>query len=114
MKDTAEESKLRKRMDDLHKEIDVMKDNFRLSEINLDYIRKELLTPDFMSKYTKYSTFDELVKSGNFTIENEIQFKVLTDTSQWNKHISENTSFKDWNEMLRTAVLERATRKLKV
>lgn len=113
MKENAEEAKLKKRMDDLHKEIGVMKNNFRLTDINLDYMQKELLTRDFMSKYTKYSTFDELIESGNFTIENEIQFKVLTDTSQWNKHISENTSFKDWNEMLRTAVLERATRKLK-
>lgn len=113
MKENAEESKIKKRMDDLHKDIGEMKNNFRLTDINLDYIQKELLTPDFMSKYTEYSTFDEFVESGKFTIENEIQFKVLTDTSQWNQHIIENTSFKDWNEMLRTAVLERATRKLK-
>ena len=43
MKAETEKSKLRKRMDDLHKDIDIMKgDKFRLTEINLDYIRKEL------------------------------------------------------------------------
>jgi hypothetical protein len=31
---------------------------------------------------------------------------------EWNKYIENNSDFKNWNEMLRTAVLERATRKL--
>ena len=54
----VDESKLRKRMKDLHKEIDVMKgDKFRLTEINLDYIKKELFTPDFMENTHKFSKF---------------------------------------------------------
>lgn len=112
MKDDPEESKIKKRMDDLHNEIDIMKEKFRLTDMNFNYIQKELLTSNFMNENTKFANFEELLKSGNFKVENDIQFKVLQDTDKWNNFIQENTSFKNWNDMLRAAVLERATRKL--
>jgi len=113
MKSEADELKLRKRMDNLHKNIDIMKgDKFRLTNINLDYIKKELLTPSFMEKHTKFSSFDMLIKSSEFKIENELEFKDTSDSTGWDEYIIKNTEFKNWNEMLRVAVLERATRKL--
>jgi hypothetical protein len=113
MNSEADESKLRKRMDDLHKDIDIMKDKkFRLTEINMDYIKKELLVPVFMEKHTNFSSFEKMIKSTNFKIDNEIEFRDATDTIEWNENIENNSDFKNWNEMLRTAVLERATRKL--
>jgi hypothetical protein len=113
MKAETEKSKLRKRMDDLHKDIDIMKgDKFRLTEINLDYIRKELLNPDFMEKHTDFSSFDKMITSSSFKIENEIEFRDARDTVEWNEVVVKTTEFKNWKEMLRTSVLERATRKL--
>jgi hypothetical protein len=113
MKFEADESKLRKRMDDLHKNIDIMKgDKFRITDINLDYIKKELLTPIFMEKHTKFSSFDMMIKSSEFKIENELEFKDASNSTKWNEYIIKSTEFKNWNEMLRIAVLERATRKL--
>jgi hypothetical protein len=113
MKSEADESKLRKRMDDLHKNIDIMKgDKFRITDINLDYIKKELLTPIFMEKHTKFSSFDMMIKSSEFKIENELEFKDASNSTKWNEYIIKSTEFKNWNEMLRIAVLERATRKL--
>ena len=113
LKPEADESKLRKRMDDLHKNIDIMKgEKFRLTDINLDYIKKELLTPDFMEKHTKFSSFDMMIKSSEFKIENELEFKDTANSTKWNEYIIKNTEFKNWNELLRIAVLERATRKL--
>ena len=113
MNSEADESKLRKRMDDLHKDIDIMKDKkFRLTEINMDYIKKELLVPAFMEQHTNFSSFEKMIKSTNFKIDNEIEFRDATDTIEWNENIENNSDFKNWNEMLRTAVLERATRKL--
>ena len=113
MKSEADELKLRKRMDNLHKNIDIMKgDKFRLTNINLDYIKKELLTPSFMEKHTKFSSFDMLIKSSEFKIENELEFKDASDSTKWDEYVIKNTEFKNWNEMLRVAVLERATRKL--
>lgn len=111
----ADESKLRKRMKELHKEIDVMNDNkFRLSEINLDYIKNELFTPDFMKTHTDFSSFEKMIGSTSFKIENEIEFGDITNTIEWNQYIEKHTEFKNWNEMLRTSVIERATRKLMV
>jgi hypothetical protein len=113
MKSEADESKLRKRMDDLHKNIDIMKgDKFRITNINLDYIKKELLTPILMEKHTKFSSFDMMIKSSEFKIENELEFKDASNSTKWNEYIIKSTEFKNWNEMLRIAVLERATRKL--
>jgi hypothetical protein len=114
MKSEADESKLRKRMDDLHKNIDVMKGNkFRLTDINLDYIKKELLTPNFMIKHTKFSSFEMMMESSEFKIENDLEFKDASNSPIWNEYIINCTEFKNWNEMLRIAVIERATRKLK-
>jgi hypothetical protein len=113
MKSEADESKLRKRMDDLHKNIDIMKgDKFRLTDINFDYIKKEILIPDFMIKHTKFPSFDIMIKSSEFKIENELEFKDALNSTKWDEYIVKSTEFKDWNEMLRIAVLERATRKL--
>ncbi len=115
MKDETNGSQLKKRMENLHKNIDEMKgDKFRISEINLDYIKKELLNPDFMEKNTDFPSFEAMIQSGSFKVENEIEFEDITNTIKWNKHIVKNTSFKSWKEMLRIAVLERATSKLKL
>jgi hypothetical protein len=109
----AEESKLRKRMDNLHKDIDIMKgDKFRLTDINLDYIKKELFIQDFMEKHTNFSSFDKMIRSSEFKIENELEFKDASNSARWNEYVVKNTDFKDWDEMLRTSVIERATRKL--
>jgi hypothetical protein len=111
----ADESKLLKRMKDLHKEIDAMNDDkFRLSEINLDYIKNELFTSDFMKTHTDFPSFEKMIGSTSFKIENEIEFRDATDTAEWNQCIMKHTEFKNWNEMLRTSVIERATRKLMV
>ena len=115
MKPDTEDSKVKKRLDNIHKDIDVMKDDkFRLTEINLDYIKKELLTPDFMEKHTDFTTFDKMVESSDFKIDNEIEFKDATETVEWNDHVMKSSNFKNWKEMLRTSVIERASRKLTI
>jgi hypothetical protein len=113
MKPETEESKLKKRLDDLHKDIDIMKgDKFRLNEINLDYIKMELFTPEFMEKYTIFSSFDNMITTSGFKIENELEFKDASATAEWNAYVNNNTEFEDWSDMLRTSIFERATRKL--
>jgi hypothetical protein len=113
MKPETKESKLKKRLDDLHKDIDIMKgDKFRLNEINLDYIKMELFTSEFMEKYTIFSSFDNMITTSGFKIENELEFKDASATAEWNAYVNNNTEFKDWSDMLRTSIFERATRKL--
>lgn len=113
MKPETNDVYLKKRLENIHRDIDPMKgEKFRISEINLDYIQNELMTQDFMEKHTKFSNFSEMARSGNFKIENEIEFKDVVESEKWNIHIVENSDFKDWNGMLTTAVIERASRKL--
>ena len=113
MKPETNDTKLRKRLENIHRDIDPMKnEKFRLSEINMDYIQNELLTQDFMEKHTVFKDFSEMARSGNFKIENEIEFKDVIESEEWNAHVVENSDFKDWNGMLTTAVIERASRKL--
>ena len=57
-------------------------------------------------------SFDIKIKSSEFKIENELEFKDASDSTKWDEYVIKNTEFKNWNEMLRVAVLERATRKL--
>jgi hypothetical protein len=113
MKPETDNLNIKKRLENIHNDIDPMKtEKFRLSEINYDYIQKELLTPDFMEKHTEFRNFSEMIRSSDFKIENEIEFKDVIETEKWNLLVAKNSDFKDWNEMLRTAVIERATRKL--
>jgi len=113
MKPETNDVHLKKRLENIHRDIDPMKDEkFRLSEINMDYIQNELLTQDFMEKHTKFSNLSEMAKSGNFRVENEIEFKDVIESEKWNIYVVENSDFKDWNGMLTSAVIERASRKL--
>ena len=115
MKPETDDFNLKKRLENIHKDIDPMKtEKFRLSEINYDYVQNELLTPDFMEKHTEFKNFSEMAKSSDFKIENEIEFKDAIETENWNLLVKENSDFNDWNEMLRAAVIERATRKLAI
>ena len=83
MESETNEFKLKKRMDDIHKNIDNMKgDKFRLTDINLDYIKKELLTPIFMEKHTKFSSFDMMISSSEFKIENELNLRYSSNSIQ--------------------------------
>lgn len=115
MKPENDDFNLKKRLENIHKDIDPMKtEKFRLSEINYDYVQNELLTPDFMEKHTEFKNFSEMVRSSDFKIENEIEFRDAIETEKWNLLVKENSDFHDWNEMLRVAVIDRATRKLTI
>jgi hypothetical protein len=75
----------------------------------------ELLNPNFMEKHTKAKDFEDFVlKSGlvdqGQPITPEV-FKALPD-EEWDKYISEQTSFSSWDDMLGKAGAERIKKKL--
>jgi hypothetical protein len=58
MNSEADESKLRKRMDDLHKDIDIMKgEKFRLTDIKYGLYQKRTFNPYFYGKAHKFFKF---------------------------------------------------------
>lgn len=71
----------------------------------------ELFTEDFMSKYTNFSSFDELLKAGNFIVNSTEDFKAIPD-DEFDKHIRSVTKFSSWKEMLEKASAEWVEKKL--
>ena len=38
-----------------------------------------------MEKHTKFSSFDTMIKSSEFKIENELEFKDVSNSTKWNE-----------------------------
>ena len=53
----------------------------------------------FMRKYTNYKTFSKFLTGGKFNITCQKDFEELPEDLM-DKHVSKNTQFKTWQEML--------------
>ena len=53
----------------------------------------------FMRKYTNYKTFAKFLTGGKFNITCQKDFEELQEDLM-DKHVSKNTQFKTWQEML--------------
>lgn len=71
----------------------------------------ELFTFDFMMKYTSFTSFDELLEAGGFVVNGPEDFKAIPD-DVFDQHISKNTQFDSWQDMLGKAGTEYAMRKI--
>lgn len=77
------------------------------STVTLD----DLFTQNFMRKYTNYSSIDELFEAGNFIVNSQEDFDNLSD-SKLDLHISQNTKFNTFQDMLDEAGAEYALKQL--
>ncbi|CZR97687.1 hypothetical protein CDFC105_73435 [Clostridioides difficile] len=59
----------------------------------------------FMTKYTNFTSFDELLKSGNYNVNSSRDFEAIPK-DEFDIYISKNTKFSTWNKMLSTATEE--------
>lgn len=71
----------------------------------------DLFTKSFMNKYTNYSSFDELLESGNFIVNSQEDFDNIPD-SELDLHISQNTKFNTFQDMLDEAGADYALKQL--
>lgn len=71
----------------------------------------ELFTVSFMTKYTSFSTMDELLKAGGFNVESQEDFEAIPD-AEFDRHIAATTKFKSWEDMLSEATSQYAAKKL--
>lgn len=105
--------KIQKRISEIHETLEIIKEaNFMITDVNLIFIKNELLIPDFMKENTDFSSFDEMLDHSSFKIKNEIEFELYTETEEWDHFVAINTMFQGWIEMLKAAVLDRAMRKM--
>lgn len=66
---------------------------------------KDLFTPTFMTTYTDFADFNELLIVGKFKVTSLEEFMALLDT-KFDVFINEKTKFQNWEEMQSTAVAD--------
>lgn len=71
----------------------------------------ELFPASFMREYTSFSSMDELLDAGGFKVESQEDFEAIPDM-KFDKHISANTKFKSWEDMIGEATSQYAAKKL--
>jgi len=65
----------------------------------------DLFTPTFMSTYTQFANFGELLVVGKFKVNSLEEFMALLN-KDFDKFIKKTTKFKNWEEMQSTAVAD--------
>lgn len=96
---------------------DVLK---RINKLNLE-VEKDLsggismdilLNPEFMEKYTKFASFDDMLDKSGFVIKTQEDFQKIPDYI-WDDYIKGNTDFQTWDELQRQAAEEYTVMKFK-
>jgi hypothetical protein len=97
--------------DELIKELEGLEQ--RAKDLNGTHELKfeEILTSEFMNKYTDYFSINEMLDASGFKIESNEDFdKIPVD--KLDEFIKEHTRFPSWEEMIGTAGEEFVVRKL--
>ena len=63
---------------------------------------EEILTPDFVSSYSKYASIDSFFEAGGFNFESQEEFEHVPD-EELDAHVQATTNFGSWDEMLTEA-----------
>lgn len=71
----------------------------------------ELFDNSFMIQYTKFNSFDEFLKAGNFNVESNEDFEAIPE-NELDQHVANNSNFEDWQDMLDTAGTEYFSKQL--
>lgn len=98
-------------LDDLQKELFKIQKNIKEVSNKKTLSLSELFTTSFMSKYTNFSTFDNFLKAGNFTVNSQEDFEAIPD-EEMDIHVGTLTSFSSWEDMLEKATEEYLVKKL--
>ena len=67
----------------------------------------ELFTNSFMTEYTSFNSFDELLDAGGFVVNTSADFKAIPD-DVFDQHIAMHTQFNSWQDMMTQAGKEYA------
>ncbi len=78
---------------------------------NQNVLIPELLTPEFLSRCSRFLSADEMFEASGFKIDSAEDFASIPD-SEWDSFIRTNTSFASWEAMLGEAGGEWAARRL--
>lgn len=71
----------------------------------------EIFTPEFMMMYTNFDSFDEMLESSQWTVENQKDFEAIPE-SDFDEYVNEHTEFPSWEVMYQTGAEKYFERKL--
>lgn len=83
----------------------------KVEALNNQVSFNDLFTPQFMSKYTNYTSFDELLVAGGYIVNSPDDFKAIPD-DEFDSHIANTTKFSSWEDMKNVATKEYVQRQL--
>lgn len=66
---------------------------------------KDLFTPAFMTTYTDFANFSELLVVGKYNVNSFEEFMALLD-KEFDEFVKKTTKFQSWEEMQSTAVAD--------
>ena len=73
----------------------------------------ELLDPEFMTKHTCFSSFQDMLDYSDYSLKTPEDFKAILD-APWDAFISANSTFANCHEMLEAAQIEWTKRQLRL
>jgi hypothetical protein len=85
--------------DELQRKLQNMADNLREIEGTKEVPMNEVLTPDFLSSCSRFSSLEDMFTASGFKVESPEDFKAIPD-DEWDAFIQQNTNFESWQQML--------------
>jgi len=88
--------------DELRNKLDDMKKRAKELDGEHNVSFDELFDSSFIRQHTAYTSFEELLEDGGYSIETQEDFEAIPDNA-FDRHIQENTSFNSWQDMQEAA-----------
>lgn len=98
-------------LDEFAKKLDDLADRASALDGQHNVPMNELLTPEFVSKHTKFASADEMFDASGFKVETQEDFAAIPD-DKLDEFIRSISSFGNWSDMLREAGKVWAAKKL--
>ena len=103
--------RLRKGVNELERELQDLERNAEATGSTPEIPLTELFPVGFLTKYTAFSSWEELVQTSGFEIASREDVQNIPE-AEWNDFIARHTQFSTWEQMQQTAAVAWATRQL--
>ena len=100
-----------KGLDDLSKKLDQLANNARDLGNTSSASLTDILTPEFLSRHTRFANADEFFEASGFDVSDQAAFEAIPE-DKFDAFVRSVSSFSSWREMLNSAGAEWAKRKL--
>lgn len=97
--------------DDLTKNLNQMQDKLKQLEGTNRVPFGEIFNASFMSRYTRFSSIDEMFEAGGFQVDSEEDFQKIQE-AELDAFVKSSTRFSAWKEMQEKASQEWVSMKL--